>query len=257
MAKPSPTLETRLESVAQAPDRGIDRPKPGVLAKDHLALALDVPNFNDALDLARRLQAYFGVAKVGLELYSAAGPTAVTALVEMGYRVFVDVKLHDIPNTVLGAARVLGGLGASYVTAHTSGGLPMLQAAVEGLGEGAQKADSARSVSAIVLGVTVLTSDPSAGRGVVGERLKTAVEAGCGGLVCAAAELARARDLAPSLVRVVPGIRPVGVASHDQARVATPREALDAGADLLVIGRAVTAAGDPEAAAAAIVAAIA
>ncbi|MHB1487327.1 MAG: orotidine-5'-phosphate decarboxylase [Acidimicrobiales bacterium] len=222
-------------------------------ARDHLALALDVPSLDEGVDLARRLQEYFAVAKVGLELYSASGPAAVTALVEMGYRVFVDVKLYDIPNTVARASRVLGGLGASYVTVHTSGGLPMLRAAVEGLGEGAEQAGSGPSGPTMVLGVTVLTSDVSVEAAVFDQRVAMAVEAGCGGLVCAAAELARAHDLAPGLVRVVPGIRPAGVTSDDQARVATPPEALGAGADLLVIGRAVTAAPDPQAAAAAMV----
>jgi len=215
-----------------------------------LALALDVDDLVEANRLARELKPWFGVAKVGLELYSAVGPEALLTMSGHGYEVFADLKLHDIPTTVGRATRVLGALGVSYVTAHAHGGAAMLRAAVEGLQEGAA---AAGVEPGMVVAVTVLTSDRGAPAHIMPKRVSTALEAGCGGLVCAADDLGDARRLAPRLTRVVPGIRPEGVASHDQARPATPREARDAGADLLVIGRAVTAAADHRMAAAAIV----
>lgn len=215
-----------------------------------LALALDVDDLVAATRLGRELKPWFGVAKIGLELYSAAGPDAVGALRELGYDVFLDVKLHDIPNTVGKAARVLGALGVDYLTLHAFGGVDMLRAGVEGLAEGASNAGLEAPVA---LGVTVLTSDGGAPEHIVPQRVRVAAEAGCGGLVCAAKDLQDARTLAPRLIRVVPGIRPAGVASHDQANVATPGEAMAQGADVLVIGRAVTGADDPAEAANAIV----
>jgi orotidine-5'-phosphate decarboxylase len=221
--------------------------------REHLALVLDVDDLVVALRMARELRPWFGTAKVGLELFSAVGPEAVTSLSELGYDVFLDLKLHDIPTTVGRAARVLGSLGASYLTLHTSGGEAMLRAGVEGLTAGAADAGLAGPVA---LGVTVLTSDGDAPPHILPKRVLSAVEAGCGGLVCAAADVREARQYAPRLKIVVPGIRPSGTPTHDQARAATPREAIDAGADLLVIGRAVTEAADPVAAAAAIAAEI-
>lgn len=214
--------------------------------RDRLALALDVDDLVEANRLAKTLRPWFGVAKVGLELYSAVGPDTIGGLRQLGYEVFVDVKLHDIPNTVGRASRVLGSLGASYLTLHAHGGVAMLRAGVEGLAEGAAEAGLDPPVA---LAVTVLTSDPDAPPHIVPKRLRVGVEAGCGGIVCAADDLREVRELAPRLVRVVPGIRPAGTESHDQARTATPRDALDAGADLLVVGRAVTRADDPAAAA--------
>ncbi len=207
-----------------------------------LALALDVDDLVAATRLGRELKPWFGVAKVGLELYSAAGPDAVGALRELGYDVFLDLKLHDIPNTVNKAARVLGALGVDYLTLHAFGGVDMLRAGVDGLAEGASQAGLEAPVA---LGVTVLTSDGGAPDHIVPQRVRVAAEAGCGGLVCAAKDLQDARTLAPRLVRVVPGIRPAGTDSNDQANVATPGEAMAQGADVLVIGRAVTAAPDP------------
>jgi orotidine-5'-phosphate decarboxylase len=215
--------------------------------RDHLAIALDVDDLVVALRLARRLRPWFGVAKVGVELFGAAGPETVSALTIEGYRVFLDLKLHDIPTTVLRAARVLGGLGVTFATAHTQGGEAMLRAAVSGMIEGAS---AAGAPTPCVLGVTVLTSDTEAPSGVLAARSRLAASAGCGGLVCAAADLAVTRRAAPGLLTVVPGIRPAGMSSDDQARVATPGAAMAAGADILVIGRAVTAAEDPEAVAA-------
>lgn len=212
-----------------------------------LAIALDV----DDLILARRLAAsvsdYFGVAKVGLELFSAAGPEAIGVMHDLGMDVFLDVKLHDIPNTVGKAGRVLGSLGAKYLTMHARGGEDMLKAGVEGLNAGAEAAGLDAPIG---LAVTVLTSDPGAPAHIVPRRLRMAMESGCGGIVCAAEDLSDARTIAPRLIRVVPGIRPEGVAADDQARSATPQVALEGGADLLVIGRAVTNADDPEDAAA-------
>ena len=218
-------------------------------ARDQLALALDVDDLVGALRLARRLRPWFGTAKVGLELYSAAGPDAIETLRDLGYQVFVDLKLLDIPTTVHRAARVLGSLGASYLTLHARGDAPMLRAGVDGLRDGALGAGLPEPVA---LAVTVLTSDSTAPPHILPRRVALAAEAGCGGIVCAAADLREARQLAPRLVKVVPGIRPAGTAHDDQARAATPQEAVANGADLLVIGRAVTRADDPEAAAAAL-----
>jgi orotidine-5'-phosphate decarboxylase len=212
--------------------------------RDRLALALDVDDLVVALRLARRLRPWFGVAKVGFELFGAAGPETVFALTVEGYRVFVDLKLHDIPTTVGRAARVLGGLGAAYVTVHTQGGEEMMRAAVSGMAEGAS---AAGGPTPCVLGVTVLTSDTEATSDVLASRSRAAAAAGCGGLVCAASDLVVTRRWAPGLLTMVPGIRPAGTSTDDQARAATPSAAIVAGADVLVIGRAVTAAEDPEA----------
>jgi orotidine-5'-phosphate decarboxylase len=216
-------------------------------ARDHLALALDVDDLVAALRVARPLLEYFAVAKVGLELFSASGPEAVVALSTAGFDVFVDLKLHDIPTTVGRAARVLGALGVTYGTVHTSGGLAMVAAATAGMAEGAKCAGLAPPC---VLGVTVLTSDSEAPPDELARRASIAAAAGCGGVVCAASDLQVVTGAAPGLRRVVPGIRPSHVGHDDQARVATPSAALRAGADLLVIGRAVTGATDPHVAAA-------
>jgi orotidine-5'-phosphate decarboxylase len=222
---------------------------PAGAVRNHLALALDMDDLVAAERLASRLRPYFGVAKVGLELFSANGPEAVGTMADLGYDVFLDVKLHDIPTTVGRAATVLGSVGAKYLTLHAFGGVSMLRAGVEGLVAGA---DAAGLEMPTALAVTILTSDGDAPPHILPKRISTAIEGGCGGLVCSAADAARARDLAPRMTLVVPGIRPVGVPTDDQAIVATPRAALDAGADLLVVGRAVTRADDPVAAAAAL-----
>lgn len=219
-----------------------------------LALVLDVDDMVEATRLAREMQPWFGVAKVGLELYSAVGPDVIAPLRDLGYDVFVDLKLHDIPTTVNKAARVLGSLGASYVTMHAFGGRDMLRAGDQGLREGAEAAGLPEPTS---LAVTILTSDAGAPPHILGKRLAVAMEAGCGGLVCAASDLEEARTVAPAMTRVVPGIRLVGGATHDQARAATPGEAAAAGADILVVGRTVTEAPDRAVAAAAVAAAVA
>jgi orotidine-5'-phosphate decarboxylase len=214
--------------------------------RDRLALALDTDDLVYALRVARDLEPWFGVAKVGLELFSATGPEVVSALVEREWKVFLDLKLHDIPTTVGKAARVLGALGASYVTLHAHGGADMLRAGVEGLHLGAERAGLEPPAA---IAVTVLTSDDGAPPHILGKRVATAVEAGCAGIVCSAADVREAKQLAPRLVAVVPGIRLPGNDRNDHARAAAPDEAVLAGADLLVVGRAVMAAPDRVAAA--------
>ena len=211
--------------------------------RDRLILALDVDDLVVALRMARRLRPWFGLAKVGFELFGAAGPEVVASLADEGYGVFLDLKLHDIPTTVFRSARVLGGLGTRFTTVHTQGGEAMMRAAVDGMAEGA---GAAGTTAPCVLGVTVLTSEPEASPDVLAARSALAASAGCGGLVCAAPDLAVTRRAAPGLLTVVPGIRPSGTPVDDQGRTATPAAAMAAGADLLVVGRAVTSAPEPE-----------
>jgi orotidine-5'-phosphate decarboxylase len=221
--------------------------------RSRLALALDVDDDVEALQLAKQLGPWFGVMKVGLELFAAAGPSIVTRLAQEGFGVFLDLKLHDIPTTVNKAARVCGALGVTYLTMHAHGGSDMLSAGVDGLRAGASAAGMPIPVA---LGITILTSDDSAPQHILGKRLMTSMEGGCGGVVCAANDLRQIGQLAPRMIRVVPGIRPGLQDTHDQARAATPTDAIAGGADLLVIGRAVTNAPDREAAAQAITAEI-
>jgi orotidine-5'-phosphate decarboxylase len=219
-------------------------PGPDDSARDHLAIALDVPSLVDAVELARTVAPWIGVAKVGLELYSAAGPAMVEPLADLGLRVFCDLKLHDIPTTVGRAARVLGRLGVAYLNFHAAGGVEMLRAGVDGVMEGARDAGRAAPVP---LAVTVLTSDPDAS--AFDARLANAIEAGCGGVVCSVQEIARVKRARQDFVTVVPGVRLDGGDVHDQARVGTPGQVAAAGADVLVVGRAVSAATDRRAAA--------
>ncbi|MEM9132063.1 MAG: orotidine-5'-phosphate decarboxylase [Actinomycetota bacterium] len=215
--------------------------------RSRMALALDVDDLVEALRLARQLSPWFGVAKVGLELYTAAGPDAVGTMLDNGFDVFLDMKLHDIPTTVRKAAGVCGALGAKYLTIHAQGGGAMLQAGVEGFHEGAMNAGLAEPTA---VAITVLTSDPDAPPHIVPNRLRLAVEAGCKAIVCSGPDLKNVRELSPRTQRVVPGIRAEGADRHDQPLAVTPAEALAEGADLLVIGRAVTLADDPAKAAA-------
>lgn len=232
---------------------GIDGEPVAESVRSRLALALDLDDLVEAHRTAGDLRPWFGVAKVGLELFSAAGPDAIGAMRDLGYKVFLDLKLFDIPTTVHRAARVLGALGVDYLTLHARGGVDMLTAGVEGLMEGAERAGLPRPTA---LAVTVLTSDDDAPPHIVPSRVRVALEGGCGGLVLAAADLQTARELAPRLMRVVPGIRLPGGDRHDQSRTASPQDAAANGADLLVVGRAVTAAADRAAAAAAVASAI-
>ena len=211
--------------------------------RDRLVLPLDVGGLDEALPLAERLAPWFGIAKVGIELYAEDGRRAFDALHEAGLRVFADLKLYDIPTTVQRAARVHGRHGVDILNIHAAGGVAMLKAGVEGLREGAAEA---HHPDPIALGVTVLTSDPDTT--ALAERLEWASAAGCDGVVCAASEANAAHTL--GLRAMCPGIRLPDGDRHDQARVATPSEAIRAGADWLVVGRAVTASPDPEGAAA-------
>jgi orotidine-5'-phosphate decarboxylase len=217
-------------------------PDPNV--QDHLALALDVGALDECEALARKLSAWFSTVKVGLELFSEAGPEAVARLRDQGFRVFADLKLHDIPNTVGRAARVLGRHGVDFLNFHAAGGEAMLRAGVDGLREGARDAGHA---TPIALGVTVLTSDTDTS--AFDARLEAARVSGCDGVVCSGHEIGRVR--AVGLRTMVPGVRFAGGDVQDQARVVPPTSAIAAGADWLVVGRAVTAAPDPVAAAAA------
>ena len=215
--------------------------------RDRLALPLDVGDLDTAIAMARTVAPWFGIAKVGHELYAEAGPAAFDRLHDLGFAVFCDLKLHDIPNTVERAAAALSRHGVRYMNAHASGGVEMLRAFVAGAATGAADAGVP---TPITLGVTVLTSDADAS--AFDRRLAATRDAGCSGVVCSGMELDRVR--AAGLRSMVPGIRPVGTSVDDQARVMTPGAAVAAGADWLVIGRPVTAAPDPAAAAAAIAA---
>ncbi len=222
---------------------------------NRLIAALDAPNRAEAEALVRKLDGVPSWVKVGLELFCAEGPAFVRELVARGLRVMLDLKLHDIPETVARASAQAAALGAGLLTVHAAGGRAMLQAAVK----------AARDVGETrVLAVTVLTSlDDSdlaaiGAQGPVGElvvrRAALAAAAGCDGIVASPLEVALARQVAPQLLIVTPGVRPAGSAAGDQKRVMTPREARAAGADLVVVGRPLRDAADPAAAARAIVA---
>lgn len=216
---------------------------------DRLAVALDVESLDEAEALAARLAGHVGVFKVGLELFGAHGPEAVRRIGAHG-PVFLDLKLHDIPTTVQRAARVLGSLGIDFVTFHAHGGVEMLQAGVEGAIDGAE---SAQVAAPTPLAVTVLTSDDTAPGHILAQRVRSALGAGCAGLVCAVADVAEARTMEPSLLIAATGIRAPGQPAHDQRRVATPAEAFTAGADLVVLGRSISLSDDPAGTAAALV----
>lgn len=218
--------------------------------RSKLCIALDVDDLVEAMRLAKSLTPWFGSAKVGLELYTGAGTDAIGTLMDMGYDVFLDLKMYDIPTTVEKASKVLGALGVTYATYHAQGGLDVLRAGADGLREGASNAGLPEPKP---LAITVLTSDADAPDHIIPKRVLTAAEAGMAGLVCSATDVKEASHYAPRMLMVTPGIRPAGADAHDQAKVSTPKAALEAGSDLLVIGRAVTLADDREAAAAAIV----
>ena len=253
---PSPEEVTVAETTTHAQETTEDQPGVDGLPPElraRMALALDVDDLVHALRLARQLSPWFGVAKVGLELYTAAGPDAVGAMLDNGFDVFLDMKLYDIPTTVRKSAGVCGALGAKYLTIHAQGGAAMLEAGVEGFHEGARNAGLPDPTA---VAITVLTSDADAPDHIVPNRLRLAVEAGCKAIVCSGPDLKNIRELSPRMQRVVPGIRAAGAERHDQPLAVTPSEALAEGADLLVVGRAVTLADDPPAAAAALFAGI-
>jgi orotidine-5'-phosphate decarboxylase len=211
-------------------------------------VALDFSHSDEAKAMARSLAPHVGGFKVGLELLLSEGPDMVSDIAALGLPVFVDAKLHDIPNTVGGAARALGRHGARWVTVHAGGGQTMIEEAVTGL-------DSGSDAGAGILVVTVLTSlddGDLASVGVhrtVGDQVEAmsllAGSSGAEGVVCAPTEIARARAASADLLVVTPGIRMAGGESHDQKRVSDPKTALAAGADYLVVGRAITRATDP------------
>ena len=221
---------------------------------ERLVVALDVPTLAEAEGLARQLTGSVGWFKVGLELFAAHGPAAVESIRAHG-PVFLDVKLHDIPTTVERAASRIAELGVGLVTVHAGGGGPMVEAAVRGLGSAGE-----------VLAVTVLTSTSDAELAAIGlgpaavqvpQLARLATQAGAPGLVCAPRDLPAVRDAVGPAVRLVtPGVRPAGAGSDDHARAATPAQAVADGADLLVVGRPVTRAPDPRAAAQAIAGAL-
>jgi orotidine-5'-phosphate decarboxylase len=224
---------------------------------ERICAALDFPSLAQAEPFAQAVAPHVGMLKVGLELFAAEGPPAVRALAALGRPVFLDLKLHDIPNTVEGAARSAAAIGASLLTVHAAGGEAMVRAAVRGAGPRVR-----------VLAVTVLTSLDAAALdeiGLVGPpeaavlRLaRLAVDAGAGGLVCSPQEVEAVRAaVGPGPLLVVPGIRPAGAAIGDQSRVATPGAAVRAGADVIVVGRPLREGGDPVAAAQAIAAELA
>ncbi len=230
----------------------LKRPRTG---KGRIIVPLDLAQEEKLQALIEQLDGRVGLAKVGKELFTALGPRAVAAVRESGLEVFLDLKYHDIPNTVAGAVRAAAKLGVSMLTVHAQGGRAMLAAAVAA----ARQSDP----SPAVIAVTVLTSLSGPDLTELGltddpaqqvERLAAlALDAGVDGLVCSPLEVGKLRQrFGSEPFLVTPGIRPVGAESHDQARVATPAKALAAGADFLVIGRPITGAADPAAAATAI-----
>jgi orotidine-5'-phosphate decarboxylase len=239
-----------------------------------LIVALDVPGADPASRLAKQLRGHVGMFKVGSELFSAEGPAAVRKLVAAGDKVFLDLKFHDIPNTVRAAAREAAQLGVSMLNVHASGGSKMMRAAVEGAREGSERAGTSRPLVLAVTALTSLASEDLQEIGLNGEPEEVVVRlarlaqaAGLDGVVASAREIAPIRKACgPRFVIVTPGIRPelardsapapnsAGVESSrnaldDQARIATPLAAIQAGADFLVVGRPITQAPDPPAAA--------
>jgi orotidine-5'-phosphate decarboxylase len=226
------------------------------ISPDRIILALDLDSPDEALRWADRFGSRIGCYKVGLQLFTRSGPGLVRELRQRGADVFLDLKLHDIPNTVARAVESLISLDLKFLTIHTLGGGPMIEAAVQA---------AASAPQTTVLGVTVLTSlsdddisqlgfdHTASGQAVHLARLGAA--SGLKGLVCSPIEVPILRNqLGPELTLVTPGVRPAGADTNDQSRIATPRRAIDDGASHLVIGRPILAAADPEAALAAILA---
>jgi len=221
-----------------------------------IAVALDAPNLEIASRWAGLVTPHVSTVKIGLELYLRYGPEVVASIRgASGVRIFLDLKLHDIPATVASAVRAVARLRPQLITVHAAGGPAMIRAAVEA---------APGTPIAAVTALTSLNGEDLDRIGVPGGiadwvlRLAVmAVEAGASGLVCSPREVAAVRDeVGPEITLITPGVRPAGADRHDQARVATPEEALRSGADLLVIGRAITGAPDPGAAAAAIAASL-
>ncbi len=216
-----------------------------------LYCAIDTPDLGRSLELARALAGSVGGIKLGLEFFTANGPAGVAAICDLGLPVFLDLKLHDIPNTVAGAMRGVARLGVAIVTVHAAGGAAMLRAAAEAAAGG--------SAPLQVVGVTMLTSLGSEDLAAVGQDTETgrhverlaalSLDCGLAGVVASAQETAALRRRFPGALLVVPGLRPAWAGIDDQKRVTTPAAAVADGADILVIGRPITGAPDPAAAA--------
>jgi orotidine-5'-phosphate decarboxylase len=230
------------------------------MSKNPVFVAVDTPDLQRALTLSRAVKDHVGGLKVGLEFITACGPDGVKKIVEIGLPVFADVKFHDIPNTVAAASRELARLGAKIFNIHASGGEVMMREAAA--------AAHAVDPNVKVIGVTVLTSiddtllDSVGQRGPAADQVvrlaKLAKASGLDGVVCSAHEIGALRKACgKDFLLVVPGIRPAGADLADQRRVMTPAQAHAAGADILVIGRPITGAPDPAAAARSIAAELA
>ena len=215
------------------------------MTKDRIIVALDVPTKQEALELIEKLRDQISFFKIGLQLYTAEGPEIVRAVSSTGCKVFLDLKLHDIPNTVARAVESAGRLGTQMLTVHLSGGSEMVRAAT-----------AARANNMLLLGVTVLTSSTEQTLREIGvasgmddqvlRLAKLGVEAGIDGVVASPHEIKPLRREFDNKIKiVVPGIRPGGAETNDQKRTMSPRDALDASADYLVIGRPITAHRDP------------
>ncbi len=225
-------------------------------AKERIICALDVDSAARAVELAEQLREHVGVFKIGLELLMSAGIEAVGQVLQAGARrIFLDAKLHDIPNTVAGAMRGVVRSGAWCVTLHCSGGSAMLCGAAQ---EARREAERLNVAAPQLLGVTLLTSlsaeqlrgELQVGRdvaGYVGDMARLAYESGCNGVIVSPREIETTRQAVPDpgFLIITPGVRPTGSAVGDQARVMAPGEAIRRGADYLVIGRPITAANDP------------
>lgn len=219
-----------------------------------IVVALDVDTAEQALSLVERLRGSVGMFKVGKQLFTSAGPEVVRRIIGMGEKVFLDLKFHDIPNTVAKAGIEAARLGVSIFNLHAMGGSKMMRAAVEAVNEAAERERIPRP---LILGVTVLTSHTQESLNEVGieRRLEDEVVAlarlcnasGINGVVASPQEIAPIREAVRDRAFVVltPGVRPAGTALDDQSRVMTPAEAICAGADFLVVGRPITAADDP------------
>ncbi|WND03328.1 orotidine-5'-phosphate decarboxylase [Temperatibacter marinus] len=232
--------------------------------KDRIYCALDSVNVDDVVSLATRLKGHVGGIKLGLEFYCANGAEGYKHVAATGMPIFLDLKFHDIPNTVAGAIRAVAPLGPKILTIHTQGGPEMMRRASETAAEQAEKYGLTKP---LIAGVTILTSLDHADMLSIGvqdrvsdqvKRLATLAHGnGLDGMVCSPMEITIARQATDNEFQlVVPGIRPMGSAKGDQKRVMTPAEAVEAGANILVIGRPITQAKDPVAAAKAIAASL-
>ncbi|MCP4504222.1 MAG: orotidine-5'-phosphate decarboxylase [Deltaproteobacteria bacterium] len=224
-------------------------------AKEHLALALDTPRLDVAEDLVRRTREVVGVYKIGLEMFTAYGPKAVERIKNLDVKVFLDLKLHDIPHTVAGAVKSASNLGVNFLTLHGLGGKRMMQAAVEARNETHLGGDKLQLLAVSILTHHAaneleelgLSEDPDV---EVKRLVSLATQAGISGCVCSPEEAALIREAqGADFFIVTPGIRPDGAARGDQSRTATPQEAVVAGSNLLVVGRPIRTAPDPKIAA--------